>query len=373
MKRLQPPPLKRHTRLAAGCARILRAHRLGFGHPQRLRPLADLLRNPQTYACQTTLDLHGEQAYAFAEATTDSAILAREFATRRSGVLPPFRVVAFEQACVASKNLLLEPITRDCVLAESAITPERFARSARRDAWKWRPSVRMPGSYFLAVDRWSANYYYHWLVETLCRFLAFERLPGDVTAIVPRQTAPYMVQALALIGVDPARLTTFDDRRWRMDVCHFAEKPYRGFTCSPTDVRELRQRFLAAPQAGPAGTIPKGVYLSRGKCVTRKLANEDRVVQTLAQKGIERVYAEDLDLSEKIALFSRVETVVAPFGSGLANLLFCQPGTRVVCLYDETFFDECVYSLAEALGLSATHLALDAHGAAPVDSLLDQL
>lgn len=371
MKRLQPPPLKSRKVALAGIACAMRLDRLGFGYPAPLATVRELLAKPERTGCRLTAEIHGPQPYDFASPDTPSPPIADEFAKLQSGTLPPFQIVTFQNATLVSKNLLLIPAGGDCVVQESVITPERFDRTRQQDALKLRTGRRMRGEFFLAIDRWSANYFYHWMVETLCRFLALERLSPDVRPVLPQDTAPYMLRALKLIGVAPGRCVAFDNRRWIMDTCHLATKPYRGFTCSPAEVCELRNRFLQHAKA--AADAPAGVYISRGKCANRRLPNEEALSAMLRQRGIATVYAEDLDLDEKIALFSQVKTVVAPFGSGLANLLFCRPGTRVVCLYDEEFFDECVYTLAEALSLPSVHLPLAADGAAPLDLVADAL
>ncbi len=367
MKRAQPPPLKAYKRLALRLAGGLRLARLGFGYPSKLVGLEQLTGKEGASAARLEATIHPPQGYAWRSPVTQSAVLGEEFERLRRGQLPAFTVSRFEQAELVSKNILLLPAGRQCVVAESAITPARFARTLAQDALKYRPARQMRGEYFLGFDRWSANYYYHWMVETLSRFLALDCLPTEVKILMPAKSASYMVRSLDLLGIAPERLVYFDNCRWRLEVCHFASKPYCGFTCSPAEIGELRRRFHRAVPAAKDG--PTGLYVSRGKCEHRRLPNEAAVAKRLAEHGVSTVYAEDLDLDAKIALFRRARLVVAPFGSGLANLLFCEPGTRVVCFYDESFFDDCVYSLCEGLGLESCHLPLAADGSLPLDSL----
>lgn len=371
MKRDRPPPMKARKRVAHRAATALHLHRLGFGFPNQVLTLDRMLAEPRRYRCRMSADIHGPQTYSFADPCTPSARIRDEFGRLREGQLPAFRTVAFDRASIVSRNLLLVPASRDCVVADSGVTPERLWRTLQEDALKLRPGKNLRGEYLLAVDRWSVHYYYHWMIETLSRFLALEHLGPRVKALIPRGAPSYMIRALELIGVGRDRLVEFDNRRWCVDCCHFATKPYSGFTVSPSEVCELRRRFHSAVE--PAADGPGKVYISRGKCRHRRLANEHELAGTLSREGIATVYAEDLDLDQKIALLSRVDTVVAPFGSGLANLVFCRPGTHVICLYDEAFFDECVYTLSEALGLSSVHLPLNVDGTADIPSVVDAL
>jgi capsular polysaccharide biosynthesis protein len=61
---------------------------------------------------------------------------------------------------------------------------------------------------------------------------------------------------------------------------------------------------------------------------------------------------EDLSFDEQITLFSQAEFVVAPHGAGLANLLFCQPGTKVLELCPETEYRPFFAYMSSKLGLT---------------------
>ena len=55
---------------------------------------------------------------------------------------------------------------------------------------------------------------------------------------------------------------------------------------------------------------------------------------------------EELSWAEQIAVFRAVRVVVAPHGAGLANLVFCAPGTRVVELINRAYFNPVFWRLA---------------------------
>ncbi len=81
------------------------------------------------------------------------------------------------------------------------------------------------------------------------------------------------------------------------------------------------------------------VYISRAKARNRKVSNEDEIVRTLGQLGFESYVLEDMGFFDQVALFEAAEVVVAPHGSGLANLVFCQPGTKVIELFPSRTID----------------------------------
>jgi hypothetical protein len=42
------------------------------------------------------------------------------------------------------------------------------------------------------------------------------------------------------------------------------------------------------------------------------------------------VYLEGMSVADQILLFQRAEFVISPHGAALANLIFCEPGTKVI-------------------------------------------
>ena len=63
---------------------------------------------------------------------------------------------------------------------------------------------------------------------------------------------------------------------------------------------------------------------------TRMIGNFDAVQALLSQEGFETVSLEGMSPSDQILLFQSAEFVVGAHGAGLANLLFCEHGTKVI-------------------------------------------
>ncbi len=62
----------------------------------------------------------------------------------------------------------------------------------------------------------------------------------------------------------------------------------------------------------------------------RTLLNQSEIVAALAQLGFQAVSPEQFSIEQQRELFSQAEIVVGVSGAGLANVIFCQPGARVV-------------------------------------------
>ena len=67
------------------------------------------------------------------------------------------------------------------------------------------------------------------------------------------------------------------------------------------------------------------------------MVNEREVDQLLNEQGFTTVFLEEMSFLEQVELFANAQIVVAPHGSGLTNLVFCSPSTKVVELFSPNY------------------------------------
>jgi hypothetical protein len=78
-------------------------------------------------------------------------------------------------------------------------------------------------------------------------------------------------------------------------------------------------------------------------------------------KGVEainwhyQVKLSTLSFLEKIELFHCAEVIVSPHGAGLTNLIFCNPGTKIVEMFTPTYLMPCFHIISN-------HMELDYYG-----------
>ncbi|MBE9039612.1 tetratricopeptide repeat protein [Oscillatoriales cyanobacterium LEGE 11467] len=123
---------------------------------------------------------------------------------------------------------------------------------------------------------------------------------------------------------------------------------------SPESVKFLRQTFL--PKINRLSETPERIYISRAKTRYRHLFNEAEVLELLKEYGFVSVYLEELSLDEQIHLFSQVKAVVAPHGSGLTNIIFCQPQTSVVEIVSPNYLRHYFGAISQLLHLNHYYL-----------------
>jgi capsular polysaccharide biosynthesis protein len=119
-----------------------------------------------------------------------------------------------------------------------------------------------------------------------------------------------------------------------------------------TPARCLRdfQRSVAAKYAHVRGSRDKRLLVQR-KRLARAIHNLADVEEFLAPYGFETVYLEGMSVADQILLFQRAEFVVSPHGAGLANLLFCEPGTKVIEFMPSADLRPSFWLISEKLNL----------------------
>jgi capsular polysaccharide biosynthesis protein len=92
-----------------------------------------------------------------------------------------------------------------------------------------------------------------------------------------------------------------------------------------------RARKLLLTEVRDAPRYPTKVLIRREPGLFRPLINAVRLQKTLEKKfGFETFYLTDLSLKEIFSIFSDARTVVGEYGAGLANMIFCPPGCKIL-------------------------------------------
>lgn len=200
------------------------------------------------------------------------------------------------------------------------------------------------------------RHYFHDTVEHVGSLYVAEHLGqvGDLPLVVPRDMAPHQAELLRLLGygaerwleVDPTQPTLY--ARLRVPT-----RPLVGGRwIDPGLVTWLRRRVRAG--ASTCGGSRR-LYLSRRLAPSRRLVNEDELVERLQPLGFETVTPETLSVREQIDLFSQASLIIAPAGAALTNMLYSAPGARVVVLHNRHLVDRRIDLYYDALAQACGH------------------
>ncbi|HTX33566.1 MAG TPA: glycosyltransferase 61 family protein [Bryobacteraceae bacterium] len=197
--------------------------------------------------------------------------------------------------------------------------------------------------------------YYHWLVEGLLTLDILSRAFGfgsnlkiplpksvDINALLDHRET---LRAVDLAGYEiveiGAGLIHVQEAIWvESDLVQSMPAPYlkdfqQRISALYAGLRTLRNRRLLIARKGP----------------TRKIHNLEQVQAFLSRYDFDTVYLEGMSMADQILLFQSADFIVSPHGAGLANLLFCEPGTKVVELMPSVEVRPFFWMISEKLDL----------------------
>jgi len=256
--------------------------------------------------------------------------------------LPRGRVLGFN--VIATDGSLLEDLSPNCDRRFSTLNRPHNQEAMRR--FQLPSPTIVSGRVAMMAIPYGWNYF-HWICDLLPRFFLLQKsninidtidyfivneiqspfqqrtldylnIPSHKLIELPRKgTLKFHLQAQQLI-VPSVTTTALLNPHGCIDswVCNFLREEL-----APPAVKE-------AEQSGFKGT--EYLYISRAKTGKRRVANEDEVMTHLTRYGFKKVFLEDYTLGEKIILFRNAQAVLSPHGAGLAHLVFCHPGTKII-------------------------------------------
>ena len=118
----------------------------------------------------------------------------------------------------------------------------------------------------------------------------------------------------------------------------------------PGTIEFLRQTFLPEISSIQKNYGEK-IYISRARAKNRQIINESEVIELLSQWGFQTIYLEEISVLEQVAAFANAKTIVAPHGSGLTNLVFCSPDTKVIELFSPNYVRTDYWIISQQLKL----------------------
>jgi hypothetical protein len=252
-------------------------------------------------------------------------------------------------------------ITRDHLLLEETIIkyPEKPLSEYHMLNRKDLPCAEHFSGRLAVIASPGAQCYYHWMFQILPRLKILKdlQIPFDALYIEPL-TCSFQLETLAKIGLAHKKIVfAKPDTHINADVLLIpsivVKEPNIAF---PEWVIEfLRSEFLDRTFIEKFKDFKK-IYISRNKAASRRIVNEQELIQSLSKQGFITIYSEHYSLMEQAALIHNADVIISPHGSGLSNLVFAHKGASVIEIFNQHGFNKLFYHLAQAVGLK--HLAV---------------
>jgi hypothetical protein len=183
----------------------------------------------------------------------------------------------------------------------------------------------------------SAVNYFHLLVDALAnRWLHQQHREGeathaDETLLLPRGSAPWFHEVLALAGVHtiaPADARVIEAERFFVPVRSFGSRRLPTWTVAALRAVGGGIPADAVPQAA-AAPGPR-LYISRADATRRRIVEEETLIARLVERGFDSVVLDGMGVAEQRARLAAAQLIVAPHGAALTNLAWASPGATLV-------------------------------------------
>ena len=229
---------------------------------------------------------------------------------------------------------------------------------------QWRlPSIQYKNEIVAVLAAPGGEGYFHWMFDVLPRLgildqAGFDNKNSIDKFVVNPLLSKFHQETLDYLGITQDKLIVTNDhfhlKANQLVVPSLAGKSghFPKFSCE-----FLRNSFLSVATATNNKKSSKRIYVARGNVNKRKVINESELIDFLTKEGFEVVAMDKLSLREQISLFNSATIIVSPHGAALTNLVFCQPSTKVIELYNPNYMNGCYWHLSSQVGLSYHYLA----------------
>jgi capsular polysaccharide biosynthesis protein len=209
---------------------------------------------------------------------------------------------------------------------------------------------RLRGTTLSLLSTWTTQNFYHFSLDSISRLHLLRRAGiswGEIDQVLlPVFDTPSGRRWVEAAGIPAAKIIPVRyGERFLVKADHLLCGSFPGMrrTCSAESVSFLQGLRYFTPTARP-----RRLFVYR-RSHSRHMLNEAEVWACLAPLGFERIEPGQVDNPEQV--FSEAEAVVGVHGAALTNLLFCNPGTRVLELLPSDHSYPCYVSMAHHAGL----------------------
>jgi capsular polysaccharide biosynthesis protein len=254
------------------------------------------------------------------------------------------------EADLIGPTLLLQDERRR-IGVESAGGPLFIEDDKSYRQFRWPPAVRLDGNWTSIMSRWvdrSSYSFYHWMMDALPRLGLLAEFPADTQVIVPPNLRAYQRDTLEWLDL-AERIRPSSEEHFRIEHYYFSSFTNISGWFDPYAVQFLRRSFRDRRDATYAA--PRRFFVHRIG-TGRGISNEDEVLDFFRARSWAIVDTQALSMAQQIQLFAQAEQICALHGAALVNLLWCEPGCRVLELVSTTFMNGVYEGIAEAVGLN---------------------
>ncbi|MFD2369940.1 glycosyltransferase family 61 protein [Brevibacillus sp. GCM10020057] len=180
----------------------------------------------------------------------------------------------------------------------------------------------------------SAANYFFWMVEVLARIELWRSKGIEIDKyVINKRVRSFQWETLQTLGIPEERLIECH-KDLHIQARQLVLTPVVAYTGQVSKwICDLLRIKLGPPPGTKRDPFYEKIYVSRAGATHRHVHNEQELNAYLAEKGFVTIHCDRYTVAEQAYIFSSAKTVIAPHGAALTNLVFCQPGTKVIELF----------------------------------------
>lgn len=242
---------------------------------------------------------------------------------------------------------------------ETVAKPQMVTDALVRTLYKGTLPVRLRGA--REFDRPVASLagiqsrtYFHWFADYLPRVRGLEKY-AEVTGtypnvLVPQDQPAWMRASIDYVGIPEERLIEWNGGRAVANTLVIPSVPRRvdshQVVYAPRELRWLGECIKS--NVDPDTTDDERLLVTRRGASTRRIANENELIDALRPLGFDPVNLTELSFEKQVELFAGTSAVIAPHGAGLINMIYSED-IQILEIFGD-FVTPLYYCIAAGLG-----------------------
>lgn len=219
----------------------------------------------------------------------------------------------------------------------------------------------------------AANNYYHWVFDLMNKIVyinQFEEL-SDIPLLIDETVSRHST-CINLLNVMDKRhhpiIYLKSNRGYRIKKLHYFspctwsnvyekdnttnEASYAKSAYAINFFRENLDRLKGDKQS----CVGKKIFITRPSDKFKRLVNEDELAEIAVKYGFKLYDPAQFTIEQQAADFFNVDYIIAASGAALVNLIWCQPGTKLLCVSLAEWNDYNYSTLAHLLGIECVYI-----------------
>ena len=216
------------------------------------------------------------------------------------------------------------------------------------------------------------NIYFHWLFDILPRIylLKLGQINFDeIDYFVVDNRTTFEQETLAKIGIPQDKILPLSFPT-HIQATNLIVPSFPGtiawmpsWTCD-----YLKSIFL--DDTGIPKSKTKRLYISRNKSSNRRLINEEKITNFLSKYGFVILNLETLTVAKQAEILAQAEIVISVHSSGLSNIVFCPPQTKIIEIFSPHYVYPCYWLVSNLTHLDYYYLTGEIIGSEHFNQLL---